>query len=74
VAFPSLSTGAYGYPVELAAPIALSTVAEYLQSHAGIERVRFVLYSRAAYATYERALEDLAEGQGWSAAKPECQS
>ena len=59
VAFPSISTGAYGYPIELAAPIALRTAMEYLQAHPEIELVRFVLFGRSAYEAYERALEGL---------------
>lgn len=59
VAFPSISTGAYGYPMEEAAPIALGTVMDYLREHPEIERVRFVLFGRAAYETYRRALEGL---------------
>jgi O-acetyl-ADP-ribose deacetylase (regulator of RNase III) len=59
VAFPSISTGAYGYPMEEAAPIALRTVMDYLREHPEIERVRFVLFGRVAYETYRRALEAL---------------
>ncbi|GAB4506289.1 MAG: O-acetyl-ADP-ribose deacetylase [Anaerolineales bacterium] len=59
VAFPSISTGAYGYPMEEAAPIALKTVMDYLREHPEIERVRFVLFGRTAYETYRRALEAL---------------
>ncbi|MCJ7663117.1 MAG: O-acetyl-ADP-ribose deacetylase, partial [Desulfobacterales bacterium] len=43
VAFPSISTGAYGYPLAEAAPIALKTVAAFLKKHPDIELVRFVL-------------------------------
>jgi O-acetyl-ADP-ribose deacetylase (regulator of RNase III) len=59
VAFPSISTGAYGYPMEEAAPVALRTVYDFLsgQKAAGIELVRFVLYGRQAYETYSHALE-----------------
>jgi len=56
VAFPSISTGAYGYPVEQAAPVALNAVIEYLRSHADIELVRFVLYDERTYQAYARAL------------------
>lgn len=56
VAFPSISTGAYGYPVADAANIAISTVADYLKSHPEIELVRFVLFSTDAYNAYEKAL------------------
>jgi O-acetyl-ADP-ribose deacetylase (regulator of RNase III) len=61
VAFPSISTGAYGYPMPEAAPIALRTVKDYLlgiEGH-GIRLVRFVLYGRQAYDVYRRALKDL---------------
>src|SRR5512136_737512 len=56
VAFPSISTGAYGYPVEQAAPVALRAVIEYLNAHAGIELVRFVLYDRHTFQAYQEAL------------------
>ncbi len=59
VAFPSISTGAYGYPLEEAAPIALKTVMDYLKTHPDIELVRFVLFGREAYQAYEKALKDL---------------
>lgn len=60
VAFPSISTGAYGYPVSEAAPVALQAVIEYLRAHADIELVRFVLFDRRTYEAYEQALERLA--------------
>ncbi len=58
VAFPSISTGAYGYPLEEAAPVALGAVIEYLagQPEDGIEQVRFVLFGQRAYEVYEQAL------------------
>jgi O-acetyl-ADP-ribose deacetylase (regulator of RNase III) len=59
VAFPSVSTGAYGYPIEEASRIALRTVAGYLRSETDIELVRFVLFGKADYEAYEKALEDL---------------
>lgn len=59
VAFPSISTGAYGYPLADAARIALKTVQGYLAAHPEIERVRFVLFGRTAYAAYEAALKAL---------------
>jgi O-acetyl-ADP-ribose deacetylase (regulator of RNase III) len=57
VAFPSISTGAYGYPMADAADIALRTVLEYLQGHPDIRLVRFVLFGQAALRIYEEALE-----------------
>ena len=59
VSFPSISTGAYGYPMEEAAPIALQTAISYLESHADIELVRFVLFGRRAYEVYEKALKEI---------------
>jgi O-acetyl-ADP-ribose deacetylase (regulator of RNase III) len=56
VAFPSLSTGAYGYPIDQAATVALGTVIEYLTGRPEIERVRFVLFGKPAYDAYARAL------------------
>ena len=60
VAFPSISTGAYGYPLDEAAPVALRTIIDYLAAHNGpIRLVRFVLYGPQAYQAYERALTRL---------------
>ena len=61
VAFPSISTGVYRYPVEEAAPIALDTVAAYLTTHSEIVLVRFVLFDLATYTAYRQALEALQE-------------
>jgi len=59
VSFPSISTGAYGYPMEEAAPIALQSVFNYLESHTDIELVRFVLFGSRAYQVYEKALQEI---------------
>jgi len=59
VSFPSISTGAYGYPLEEAAPIAIKTVADYLKGHPDIQLVRFVLFGREAFQAYQKALGDL---------------
>lgn len=59
VAFPSISTGAYGYPMAEAARTGLQTVIEYLKAHPEIALVRFVLFGQAAFQTYEQAMEDL---------------
>jgi len=62
IAFPSLSTGAYRYPLRHAAKIALATVAEYSQKHSGaFEIVRFVLFDEKAFAVFEAELEKLRE-------------
>jgi O-acetyl-ADP-ribose deacetylase (regulator of RNase III) len=59
VAFPSISTGAYGYPLNEAVPIALKTVADFLKAHPEIELVRFVLFDSKTLAAYEDALKKL---------------
>jgi O-acetyl-ADP-ribose deacetylase (regulator of RNase III) len=63
VAFPSISTGAYGYPLEEAALVALQTVMDYLAEHGdrGIRRVRFVLNGGRAYESYQRTLTRLVD-------------
>jgi O-acetyl-ADP-ribose deacetylase len=58
VAFPSLSTGVYGYPVAAAARIALQTVKAYLQEHPEIELVRFVFFGKPTYEAYAQALKE----------------
>jgi O-acetyl-ADP-ribose deacetylase (regulator of RNase III) len=55
VAFPSISTGAYGFPVKLAAPIAISTITTFLAEHGAIETVRLVLFDRRTLEEYQRA-------------------
>jgi O-acetyl-ADP-ribose deacetylase (regulator of RNase III) len=62
VAFPSISTGAYGYPVELAARIALQAATAYLATHPEIELVRFMLFDNTAYQVYEKMLKTLMPG------------
>ena len=59
IAFPSISTGAYGYPVKEAAPIALKTVVAYLIEHDIFDRIRFVLFDVQTIETYTRALNQL---------------
>lgn len=59
VAFPAISAGVYGYPMEDAARIALGTTAEFLETHRGIELVRFVLFNRRAFDAFSAALERL---------------
>jgi O-acetyl-ADP-ribose deacetylase len=56
VAFPAISTGVYGYPVERAAEVALATTSRELERHPGIEAVTFVLFSDEHLAAFERAL------------------
>lgn len=59
LAFPAISTGIYGYPLNEAAPIALRTIKEYLEAHPEIELVRLMMWDRPTRAAYERAAEKL---------------
>ena len=56
ISFPSLGTGAYGYPIREAAPIAISAAVERLRAGSLIERVTFVLFSEADLTVYDEAL------------------
>ncbi len=58
VAFPSISTGVYGYPMEEAARVALRTIGRYLESGSSIRVVRIVLFGEEALAAWERAFSD----------------
>jgi O-acetyl-ADP-ribose deacetylase len=53
VAFPAISTGIYGYPLDLAAPVAIGAVRKAATQ---VEEVRFVLFDHDALAAFERAL------------------
>ncbi len=54
VAFPSISTGAYGYPIGTACKVALRTVKEFLESTEPIEKVVFVLFSERDFKIYTK--------------------
>ena len=56
VAFPSISTGAYRFPLEKAAPIAVGTVADFLAGRRGVETVTFVCFSPQVREAYAAAL------------------
>jgi len=60
IAFPSISTGAYRFPIAEAAPIALRTVVGFLEEHPGqLDLVRFVLFGAQDLAVYSDALARL---------------
>jgi len=64
LAFPSISTGAYGYPLAPAARIALGTVVAHLRGGSGLAEVTFVLFAERTLAEYATALAALAEAAG----------
>ena len=57
ISFPSISTGAYGYPVEEAAAIAIKEVASFLAKETAIKEVVFVLFDARTYEVYAAALK-----------------
>ena len=62
VAFPGISTGVYGYPLENATRLAMDTVSDCLAELPGIEEVRFVTFGDRATEVAERALAELQTG------------
>jgi O-acetyl-ADP-ribose deacetylase (regulator of RNase III) len=56
IAFPAISCGSYGYPLELAAPLAVETCASFVAAEPRIERVAFALFVDDALRAYEAAL------------------
>lgn len=60
ISFPSISTGAYGYPLEEAARIAIEAVVNFLKENSGaFKKVCFVLFDGKTYAAYEQALNKI---------------
>lgn len=59
ISFPSISTGAYGYPVDMASRIALKTVISFLGEATSIKEVVFVLFDSRALATYSLTLREI---------------
>lgn len=55
IAFPSISTGIYGFPIDRASPIAVATVRESLAIAPGITHVRFVCYDAHTFSSYQQA-------------------
>jgi len=59
VSFPSISTGVYGYPVDLAAQVALQTVIDFLKTTNQLKEVFFVLFDSRTFEAYSQVLEQL---------------
>jgi O-acetyl-ADP-ribose deacetylase (regulator of RNase III) len=62
IALPALSTGAYRFPMDRAARIAIQTAIDFLEKHGRPELIRFVLFDAGAYGAFAAALEALAPG------------
>jgi O-acetyl-ADP-ribose deacetylase len=59
IAFPSISTGVYGFPIERAARIALRTVKAFLEKEAGLQRIIFVCFGNRDFQLYQRAANEI---------------
>jgi O-acetyl-ADP-ribose deacetylase (regulator of RNase III) len=59
VAFPSISTGAYGYPLEEASRVAVKTIKNFLENEDKLEKVIIVLFSEHAYSVYLTAAKQI---------------
>ncbi|HET8910360.1 MAG TPA: O-acetyl-ADP-ribose deacetylase [Ktedonobacteraceae bacterium] len=59
VAFPALSAGIYGYPVDKAAVIALKTIIEHLQGQTSLKKVTFVLFGGGTLMKFEEVLHEV---------------
>jgi len=60
IAFPCISTGVYGYPLDEAARIALASVQEFLEQEPALEEVRMCCFSDSEYQTYRKIYKELA--------------
>lgn len=63
VAFPAISTGAFGYPLQEAADIAVGTVVDRASGLSSVRRIRFVLYDDETRNVFRRALDSALEGR-----------
>ena len=61
IAFPSISTGVYGYPVEAAANVAITAVRDWDSEDKSVREIRFVLFSDEDLAVYEKVATSLGE-------------
>lgn len=59
IAFPSISTGAYGYPIEKACKVALKTVKEFLEKEDKLDKVVLVLFSEGDFKIYKKTSEEI---------------
>ena len=65
VSFPSISTGAFGYPMNDAAQIAIAATLDCLREAGTVRKVRLVLFDQHAYAAHARVARELGQARGW---------
>jgi O-acetyl-ADP-ribose deacetylase (regulator of RNase III) len=63
IAFPAISTGIFGYPVERCAEVMLTATVGYLRGKTGLEKVIFCLWGEEAYGVFEKTLKLMFEGE-----------
>jgi O-acetyl-ADP-ribose deacetylase (regulator of RNase III) len=61
IAFPSISTGVYGFPIERASRIALKTIKAFLENDNRIQKVFFVCFGSHDYQVYQKAIQEVSE-------------
>lgn len=59
IAFPSISTGVYGFPIERASRIALNTAKSFLEKNESIQKIMFVCFGSHDYQVYQRAIKEV---------------
>jgi O-acetyl-ADP-ribose deacetylase (regulator of RNase III) len=59
IAFPAISTGAFGYPVKKAAKVALTTIIDTIPELEKVKKIRFVLYGESDFEVHKETLEEL---------------
>jgi O-acetyl-ADP-ribose deacetylase (regulator of RNase III) len=63
IAFPAISTGIFGYPIDRCAEVMLTAASEYLRGKTGLEKVVFCLWGEEAYRIFEETLKRMLEGK-----------
>jgi len=66
ISFPSISTGAYGFPVDIASEVAIKTVIDYLKKNKAFSEVRFIVFSEHDYSVYRNTLDKLSIDGEWA--------
>jgi len=61
ISFPSISTGAYGYPIDQASDVALKAVIDFMKKDDSLEEVVFVLFNDMIYKSYENSLKSISD-------------